>query len=267
LRQLELCPHLAPTVRQGCAHNDGFVVLIGAHARRLVRELGVDSSRVHVVGAGYRDEVFTAAERRPNPPPHLVYVGKYSAAKGLPQLLDAVPRLLPRWPRLVLHVAGSGAGAEADELSRRMQALPWVRRHGQLDQKRLAELLRKARVMVLPSFYEGLPLVLVEALACGCRVVASALPGVVEELAPVFGDALELVPLPRMVAVDTPARDELPAFVGHLAAALDRALQQPCLAQPPPAIAAFTWRSVFARVEALWRSLVTGSSSQAPDRA
>ena len=42
--------------------------------------------------------------------------------------------------------------------------------------------------MVLPSFYEGVPLVLAEAAACGCRLVATALPGVREALAPRFRD-------------------------------------------------------------------------------
>ncbi|MDZ7663922.1 MAG: glycosyltransferase [Desulfotignum sp.] len=44
--------------------------------------------------------------------------------------------------------------------------------HGPLSHDDLGDLLRHAHVFVLPSFYEGLPLVLMEALACGCRLVA-----------------------------------------------------------------------------------------------
>mgnify|MGYP000532501899 CR=1 FL=1 len=44
------------------------------------------------------------------------------------------------------------------------------------DQPALAELMRRCAVLVLPSFYEGVPLVLAEARACGCRLVATDLP-------------------------------------------------------------------------------------------
>ena len=75
---------------------------------------------------------------------------------------------------------------------------PSVVQHGQLSQPELAEVARRSTVCVLPSFYEGLPLVLVEALACGCRLVATELPGIVEELAPRLGDALTMVELPSL---------------------------------------------------------------------
>ena len=50
---------------------------------------------------------------------------------------------------------------------------PAVTLHGQLNQPQLAVLMRRCGVCVLPSFYEGLPLVLIEAAACGCRIVAA----------------------------------------------------------------------------------------------
>jgi len=251
LRQMELCPHLAPEVRAGCARNDAFVVLRRSHADELAALLGVPRSRVHVVGAGYDDALFHARRRPPVDVPRLVYVGKYAAAKGLPVLLDVFEELQRDEPRLELHVAGSGGGPEAAALERRMRALaPAVHLHGMLDQPALAQLLRRCAVCVLPSFYEGVPLVLVEALACGCRLVATALPGVVEELAPRLGAALRLVNPPRMAGVDRPVEDALPAFARSLHAALDQALA----ADGPSAadLAAFTWDAVFTRIERVW---------------
>ena len=70
--------------------------------------------------------------------------------------------------------------------------------------------MRRSTVCVLPSFYEGLPLVLVEALACGCRLVATDLPGVVDELAPRIGAALELVELPTDGRGRHPGRSRAP---------------------------------------------------------
>ena len=78
LRQMALCPHLAPTVRSSCARIDRFAVLHRAHARQLCEALGVPSSRVHVVGAGYRDDLFHGRDRTDPDPPRLLFVGKLS---------------------------------------------------------------------------------------------------------------------------------------------------------------------------------------------
>jgi glycosyltransferase involved in cell wall biosynthesis len=264
-RQLELCPYLARDVTRGVGRNDRFVVLHDAHRTELARRLGVAPKRIRVVGAGYRDDLFRGDGRDAAPGPYLVYVGKYSHAKGLPWLLDAVARLAHRHPGLELHVAGSGAGPEAEALDERMRAMaPTVVLHGALPQPALAGLLRRAAVCVLPSFYEGLPLVLVEAAACGCRLVATDVPGVRDTIAPHLGDALEVVSRPRLEGPDTPVAADLPAFVDRLEEALDRALAAGAVTPDADALAPFTWGAVFARVESVWREL-TAPTVPPPD--
>ncbi len=78
------------------------------------------------------------------------------------------------------------------------------------------------------------------------------------QLAPALGAVLELVPLPRLSGPDTPAAEDSPAFVDALTAALATAF-----AKPPPSpeslaavLGTFTWRSVFSRVEAVWKELL-----------
>lgn len=261
LRQMVLCPHLADGVRAGVARNDAFLVLQRDHARLLRDHLGIDEARIAIVGAGYREDVFNARGRARDGAPALLYAGKLSASKGLPQLLDVFERIAARRPGLRLHVAGSGSGPEADAIRARIERMrPGVVPHGQVAQAALAELARRATVFVLPSFYEGLPLVLVEALACGCRVVATALPGIVEELAPRLGSALNTVELPRMASVDRPSPEGLPAFLEHLQRAIESALDAPPLREPPAGLADFTWASVFARIDRVWRSLAPATS-------
>jgi glycosyltransferase involved in cell wall biosynthesis len=256
LRQMRLCPELGEEARRGCARHDAFLVLHRGHAAELARAMNVPDRRIHVVGAGYRDDLFNPHGRPTDQPPTLLYIGKYSNAKGLPWLLDAFERLVARRPELSLHVAGDGSGSEAEILRARMAGLePRVVRHGQLCQAELADLMRRSTVCVLPSLFEGLPLVLVEALACGCRLVATALSGIAQELAPRLGPALDLVDPPVLTGVDTPVAAELPAFVDRLEAALDRALDGPPPADPVSTLEHFTWRAVFERVETVWRSV------------
>jgi len=261
LRQMELCPYLADEVRRGCARNEKFTVLHDGHTDALVAQLGVDRERICVVGAGYRDDVFHARGRSADTGSNVLYAGKYSHAKGLPQLLDAFERLAARRSDLVLHVAGEGAGEEAEVLRRRMAELaPRVVMHGQLEQEALAELMRRCAVFVLPSFYEGLPLVLIEALACGCRLVCSELASVRSAVESRLDSVLEWVPLPRLVGPDVPEPEDLPAFVAALEERVETALSRSALGDPsttiPEILEPFTWDAVFRRVEQVWRELM-----------
>ncbi len=253
LRQLSLCPHLADRVRAGCARNDRFLALHDGHRADLTRVLGVPAERVAVVGAGYRDDLFVPDDSAADPAA-IVFAGKYSHAKGLPWLLDAVEALARRRP-VRLHVAGAGAGPEADLLRARMEASASVTVHGMLSQPELAALLRRSTVFALPSMFEGLPLALIEALACGCRAVATDLPGVAA-MAPDLGELLTRVPPPRRVDVDRPLDDDLPAFTASLEAALAAALDAGRV--DPAALAErlrpYTWDAVFERVERSWLS-------------
>ncbi len=258
LRQMTLTHHLAAEVRRGCRRIDHFCVLRVDHGHQLQASLGVDAERITVVGAGYRPDLFRHDPQVTATAEDLLYIGKYSHAKGLPWLLDAFERLVAARPQIRLHIAGSGAGPEAEALRDRMAALaPGVVLHGQLDQPQLATLMQRCSICVLPSFYEGVPLVLVEAAACGCRLVSTALPGVIERIAPHLEDQLELVPLPRLTAVDQPVAADLPRFVTDLTDALVRALQKGrhphgC---PASALVPLTWTAVFDRVQGVWLGL------------
>ena len=259
LRQMELCPHLKEEVIAGCRRIDRFCVLRRDHREQLGAALDIPLDRICVTGAGYREELFypgpPSASHSVSSSGELLYIGKYSAAKGLPWLLDAVETLSAIHPDLRLHVAGSGAGPEADRLRRRMEALsPTVILHGQIGQAELADLMRRCSVCVLPSFYEGVPLVLVEAAACGCRIVATALPGVIEQIAPFLDDRLDLVPLPRLAEIDRPVPEDLPRFTADLTDALAKAMSADPIT--PPDLSHFTWEAVFARVEKIWRELI-----------
>jgi alpha-maltose-1-phosphate synthase len=257
LRQLELCPHVAREVIEGCRRADRFALLHAEHARRYGEVYGLRAEQVAVVGAGYREDLFHARGRAADPGASIVFAGKLSRAKGLPWLLDAVEQLAPRWPGLRLCVAGGGSSLESDTLRARMRSLaPLVEMRGELTQAELGELLRKSAVFVLPSFSEGLPLVLVEAAACGCRLVATRLAGIESGLAGPLGGALELVDPPRFVRADEPDASDLPGFANALTAALERALRRgPLLAEPVAELEPFTWASVFRRVESLWLEL------------
>ncbi|MCP4602586.1 MAG: glycosyltransferase family 4 protein [Proteobacteria bacterium] len=260
-RQMELCPHLAEQVKTRCRRNDRFLVLHAGHADQVSQKLSVKSNRISIIGAGFDENLFHGRQRGPSPSGRLIYVGKLSRAKGLPWLLDAVEKMISKNIEIELHVAGSGSGSEAEEIEKRLAKMaPRVIYHGRLDQAELAVLMRTCSVCVLPSFYEGVPLVLVEAFACGCRIVSTRLPGVMSELAPHLGDALELVPLPRLIGADVPNPGDLPAFVDDLALAIEHATSKSNTnafgSSHQNTLKPFTWDAVFSRVEEIWYELM-----------
>ena len=257
LRQLSQCPQFTGKVLSGCRRNDHFFALHAQQEDELMRLLNVPQERVSVIGAGYREGIFHARESVGEKSPTLVYAGKLSYSKGVPQLLDAVQILRAEIPDLHLHIAGAGAGEESQRIVQRIEELSAnVTWHGQMPPEQLAELFRRSRVMVLPSFYEGLPLVLVEAIACGCRAVATDLPGI-RQIADAIPRVVELVPLPQMQSVDQPIRNELPSFATHLCEGVRKALSQKGLHLDTSLTGPFTWGEVFSRIEHIWRKLLT----------
>ena len=178
-----------------------------------------------VTGAGYNDTVFTPGAKPAPRPVQLVYAGKLWNAKGLPWLLQALKTIAaPDWQ---LHIVGGGSGREMEECLRLAKNLgERVLVHGMMPQARLAGMFRQAHIFVLPSLFEGLPLVVLEALASGCRVVATELPGVLEVVGDVKTETITLVRTPRLRKMDQPYPEDLPAFVRNLTQAIEIQLCQ-----------------------------------------
>ena len=111
-------------------------------------------------------------------PALIAFAGRLTAAKGVPELLRSAAALAERFPALRVECAGDGdlaalrAEAEALGIQQRVEFRGWIG-----DRER-EELLARATVFVLASHAEGLPVSLLEAMAAGCPVIASAVGGI-----------------------------------------------------------------------------------------
>ncbi|GGG78336.1 colanic acid biosynthesis glycosyltransferase WcaL [Salipiger pallidus] len=109
----------------------------------------------------------------------LLFVGRLAGVKGVPILLDAVAALKDRHPHLRLALIGDGP--ERAALEARAKPLgETVVFLGYQSQDAVAEALSQSDVFVLPSFAEGVPVVLMEAMAAGVPVVATQIAGIPE---------------------------------------------------------------------------------------
>ena len=136
----------------------------------------------------------------------VVFAGRLAPEKGVDTLIDAAGRA-----RVPVEIAGEGPEREGLAAIAAERAPGLVRFHGRLSKQAVAELVRSASVVAVPSrWFENQPMTVLEAFAAGVPVVASDLGGLSELVEPgVDGD---LVP---------------PDDVAALAAALDRLVRHP----------------------------------------
>jgi alpha-maltose-1-phosphate synthase len=100
----------------------------------------------------------------------VLFVGQVSLRKGVPDLLKAFAQV--EHPRKRLRIVGA-MQPEVQGIFHKLAPSTGVELLGQLPQRKLAEVMSSAHVMVLPSVEEGLALVQAQALACGCPVVST----------------------------------------------------------------------------------------------
>jgi glycosyltransferase involved in cell wall biosynthesis len=128
-------------------------------------------ARFHIIHCGIDPGRYTSA---PHKGANLLFVGRLAAVKGLPILLDALRDLSGDWKLTVI-----GDGPDRATLEAQAQGLN-VDFLGYRSQSEVAEALSNTDVFVLPSFAEGVPVVLMEAMASAVPVVATRIAGIPE---------------------------------------------------------------------------------------
>ncbi len=108
----------------------------------------------------------------------VLFLGRIEAAKGVPELIEALAGLRADVPDAELVCAGAGDIEAAARQAERLGIEDAVRFPGWLGEAKKRAWLRRAGVFVLPSHAEGMPMSLLEAMAAGLPVVASAVGGI-----------------------------------------------------------------------------------------
>jgi glycosyltransferase involved in cell wall biosynthesis len=130
------------------------------------------------MGADFLD---TPKEDVPETSTEFVCVARLSAQKGLPLLIAACDRLRAGGERFTVTIIGDGelrSALEADIRARHLEDC--ITLAGVCTALEIRDHLLRARTFVLPSFAEGLPVVLMEALALSRPVIATAIAGIPE---------------------------------------------------------------------------------------
>jgi glycosyltransferase involved in cell wall biosynthesis len=171
-----------------------------------------DWPKVQVVRCGL-DARYIGREPTPAPEtetPRLICVGRLSEQKGQLLLVEAAGRLAAEGLRFEVVLVGDGPLREPIEaLIDRLGLRDRVRLAGWMSNEQVRDEVARSRAMVLPSFAEGLPVVLMEALALGRPVVSTYIAGIPELVVP--GVCGWLVPAGSVDALAVAMREALAA--------------------------------------------------------
>ena len=170
---------------------------VSEHTRHeLIALLGIPAGRIAVVPEGVDSGTFRPVAKRLLRDPYVLYVGSEQPRKNLRTLFEAFVRAREAHPGLKLVKVGAAGGPEAPfrEVTRSHAsatgALPHVVFTDRVSPEELVAWYSGALCLVQPSRHEGFGLTPLEAMACGCPVVASAggaLPEVVGDAGIVYG--------------------------------------------------------------------------------
>ena len=143
-----------------------------------LKEYNIESSKITVFGNGVNEKMFFPISKAESKKKYILYTGILRARKGLFDLLECAKIVCSSRPDVHFVIVGKGPFSlklEKEVRSRKMQKQ--VTLLGYVSREKLIELYQNATLHLVPSHYEGLPTVILEAMACGLPVVATDICG------------------------------------------------------------------------------------------
>lgn len=224
IRQFKKCPQYKEDIVKGCQQLDQ-VLSLNEEQSFLINDIyNIPMSNIKVIGGGYSKDIFYPPIKKAyNDKIRIIYAGKLSYAKGIVELIKVFDKLKDEY-KIELLIVGRGTGEEEVYIKKIGNKVKGSLKFlGELSQLELGKLFRESDIFVLPSFYEGLSLVTIEALASGLLVVVNKIPGLVSYLGSEINNSgvIEYVKLPKMIEVDKPLESEIPLFEDRLKSSIE----------------------------------------------
>lgn len=235
LRQLQTNDFMKEYILEQIPHLDTIFALHEIQREDIINLFKIeDDKKVKVLGSGYDRKIFNIdykirSELVKREKIVIAYAGKIAYSKGLRELIQALD--LMDYPKNLLKIVIMGQASDySEDMTIRKMAKECryeVEFTGRVDQNKMSKILNKSNIFVLPSYYEGLPLVILEALACGNYLICSDIAGIKGWLGKKIyeNDLVDFVELPTMIEVSKPKEDEIVYFVENIKNSLVKAIE------------------------------------------
>lgn len=222
-----------PWIKQKYIYNIEDLDLYFAVSSKDIAEIhtlfSVPKHKIRFVGGGFNPILFNDKKLHQfDGTFKLVYAGKISNAKGVFELVQTLPILLQKYPNTELTLIGNASPEQKEVLYKNASYSQQLKIIDAADQKTMSEILKTMDIFILPSYYEALGLVAIEALACGLFVTATEIEGLINLLGENVNNSgiIEYVTLPRIYDVDKAYEEDKPAFVKRIAETLLRQMDK-----------------------------------------
>lgn len=225
IRQTNLNPELFMTCVNNLNRSQKVLALSKKDVEPISDIFGIDKEKIVVTGGGYNSDIFYRRKEDPqNDRIRLLFAGKLSHAKGVYELCKAFKKLEEKYDNLELTLVGDVDIETKVELWDNTGNSLHFDLHNTSCQKKLSNKMRESDIYILPSYYEGLGLIAIEALGCGMRVVVTEIEGLIETLGDEINksSAIEFVEMPRLKSIDEPYDSEIEPFVDRLAKGIEQ---------------------------------------------
>jgi rhamnosyl/mannosyltransferase len=154
---------------------DKVIVFTESQAQVIQQKYGVEPQRISIIPNAVQEDFFIEKKREIRQKPRLLFVGRLSVQKNIQQLLYALQGVSDQFKTDIV-----GDGELREELEGLIENLKLVNVtfHGHTTGKKLLKFYEQADIFVLPSEREGMPLVLLEAMAARLPIVATNVTGI-----------------------------------------------------------------------------------------
>ncbi|MGX7111541.1 glycosyltransferase family 4 protein [Gemella cuniculi] len=224
IRQAEKNPDIKNKYVLNLKKLDKILALSSGQIDEIVEIFDYPKEHIINIGAGYNEKVFYPLEKYTRKEKiEILYAGKFDESKGFFELIKAFRKLEILRNDIELDLIGAIKDEDRERIFGLIGDSKNIKIYNALDQKHLGEIMRQKDIFILPSYFEGLGLIAVEALGSGLRVVATEIDGLIEFLGDRINnsDIIEYIAMPTIYDTDKAVEEEKPAFINRIVEALE----------------------------------------------
>ena len=229
IRQAEKNPVMKEKYVLNLGKLDKILALSSGQIDEIAEEFNYPKENIINLGAGYNEKVFFPLKEYPKKDKvEIVYAGKFDESKGFFELIKAFRILETKVDNVEIELIGNLKEQDRDRIESLVGDSKNINIYNAMDQVHLGEIMREKDIFILPSYFEGLGLIAVEALGSGLRVVATEIEGLIEFLGDKINnsDIIEYIAMPTIFDTDKAVEEEKPAFIERIVAALELMIER-----------------------------------------